>query len=117
MIGPYVSQAAHVEHRKYSVLADCFVQCGNQMHLGDCPFPEELFHELVFSFSNKLHEGLMRSLCIRLDGFRNRGDLTPAVAVWLVQISLHRYQVHYTVKAMLIDDGKLDRHQLPSPLF
>ena len=56
MVAAYIAQPAYKEDGKYAVFADRFMQRHDQVFLWQSPFPEELFHQFVLSFSHQLHQ-------------------------------------------------------------
>ena len=56
MVGADVAQAGGKQHGENPVFLDCFVQRRYEMFFGNRSFVEKLFHQLVFAFSNNLHQ-------------------------------------------------------------
>ncbi len=107
MVGADIAQSADVEHGEESVFADRLVERGDEVLFGDGALAEELLHQFIFAFSDDFNESFVRGLCVVLHRIGNLGYFAAAIAIRRVEIGLHRHQVDYSVKAMLVDDGKL----------
>src|SRR5215831_19911953 len=105
-----VAQPGGKQHRENSVFLDGFMQGGNQVFFSDGAFIKELFHQLVFAFSDDLHQLFMGFFG---GGFQFGGNGTffaLAVAAHFIRVSLHGDQIDHAFQAFLTADGNLHRH-------
>ena len=115
VVGADVAQAAGVEYREDAVFADGLVERGDQMLFGDRALAEELFHEFVFAFGDDFDERFVRGFGVVHDGVGDLAHFAVAVAIRRVEEGLHGDEVDYSVKALGVDDGKLDGDDLAAP--
>ena len=106
-----VVQPARGQHRKQPVLTHRFAQSLLQVLDGQRSLLEKLLHQRVVALGHHLHQ-LLVPFARRVGEFG--GDLLhlrAAVAVGLVEMGLHRHQVHHAAEALFRADRQMHGHR------
>ena len=108
--GANVAQPRSNENGEDAVFANRFVQRGDEVLFCQGALGEELLHEFIFTFRNKLNERVMSSFDLVRDFRRDRNLFALPFSAQIELERLHRDQIDDPREAAFFAYGQLHRH-------